>query len=411
MMSLEQAIAVLDARKRRGMTFGTDRLRAVLDRAGWQPDRVKWIHVAGTNGKGSVCRMTASVLQAAGCRVGLFTSPTTGDLLDDVSVNGVSIASDAFAACIERLVAHEQDDALSYFEMETGAALLYFSERAEYAVIECGLGGKDDATNVIPAPTVAVLTTISADHTDILGNSIADIARHKCGIAKPPCVVVTSPNQHEVALEVILRHAALHNLTVQMPSIPTITEQTAHTLTMKAGGETYRLAVGGTFQADNAMLAVQVARILRVDSDAIAQGLTNATFPCRQEWISDHPVRLIDGGHNPQGVAALADSLRAWGVAPATAVIGMLADKDVDQAVHLLAPHLKTAVCCTPPNPRAMMANALAKKFEQAGVPTVVVDDPVNAWQRGEEIAGDSPLVVAGSFYLCAAIRPHLLKK
>ena len=411
MMTFEQAIAVLDARKSIGMTFGTAKLRGVLDRAGWRPDRAKFVHVAGTNGKGSVCRMTASVLQAAGYRTGLFTSPTLGGLLEDITINGVSIPVDTFAAYVGRLVEHEdENDRLSYFEMETGVALFYFSEHTDVAVVECGLGGRDDATNVIPAPTVAVITAISADHTDILGDSIAEIAAHKCAIAKPPCVVVASPHQDAQALEVILRHAAEHNLTVQMPSIPTIAEQSARSLTFEAGGETYRLPVGGTFQVDNAMLAIQAARVFGVDAATIRKGLERTTFPCRQEWVCERPIRLMDGGHNPQGVAALADSLKAWEISPITAVIGMLADKDVDTAVRLLSPHLKTAVCCTPPNPRALDAAALAAKFEQAGVAAVAIDDPIEAWQHGESIAGDQPLMVAGSFYLCAVIRPQMSK-
>ena len=270
------------------------------------------------------------------------------------------------------------------------------------------LGGKEDATNVIPAPNVAVITAVSTDHTDVLGNSIEEIALHKCGIAKPPCVVVTSPNQHEQALEVILRHAAQHNLTVQMPSVPTITDQTPLSLTFKAGDNTYSLAVGGAFQADNAMLAIQVARIFGIEQDAIKRGLQHVQLECRQEWVCKQPVRLMDGGHNPQAVAALADSLTAWGISPITAVIGMLADKDVDAAVKLLAPHLSCAVCCAPPNPRALSAHELAKKFENAGVRATVAKDPADALQQGEHIAGEHPLMVAGSFYLCAAIRPYL---
>lgn len=407
----------LEARKTLGMKFGTERLAAALTAAGFV-GRTRYVHVAGTNGKGSVCRMTSSILTAAGYRVGQFTSPSVTGLMDDITVGGVAITAADFDRLTARLIAGEQpDDPLSYFEVETGVALLYFDEvQTDVAVIECGLGGDTDATNVIPAPAVAVITAVSPDHTDLLGDTVASITRHKCGIIKPPAAVITTPSQHSEALETILMTAAECGVTVHVPAIPHHIQQHHTALSFAVGDQTYTLPVGGRFQADNAMLAIEIARVLSqkglvVDETAIRRGLAHTTFPCRQEFVCQNPIRLIDGGHNPEGVAALADSLAAWRIGPVTAVIGMLADKDVHTAVATLAPHVKRVICCTPPNPRALPADRLAALFDEAGVDAQAVDDPVAAWQAAEQIAGDTPLLVAGSFYLCAAIRPHLCGK
>lgn len=406
-----------DERKTLGMKFGTARLAAALQKAGYE-GHTRYVHVTGTNGKGSVCRMAASIMAAAGYRTGLFTSPSITGLYDDITVNSTAITAEDFSRLVDQLAAYEQpNDPLSYFEMQTGVALLYFEERqVDAAIIECGLGGLHDATNVIPAPVAAVITAVSPDHTDLLGDTVAQITQNKCGILKPPCAVVTSPSQHPEALETILMTAAERGLTVHMPAGVTDVVSAADMLTFSAGGERYTLAAGGSFQADNAMLSVEIARVLSraglaISSAAIRQGLAETTFPCRQEFICRAPIRLMDGGHNPQGVTALATSLAAWHVSPVTAVIGMLADKDVAAAVQVLAPHIEQAVCCTPPNPRALSAEQLAAQYQAAGVPTKIVPDPVAAWQTAEQIAGEKPLMVAGSFYLCAAIRPHLCEK
>ena len=406
-----------DGRKTLGMRFGTARLSAALAKAGFV-GKTRYVHVAGTNGKGSVCRMAASIVAAAGYRAGLFTSPSVTGLYDDITVNDAAIPPADFSRLTDRLAAVEQaDDPLSYFEMETGVALLYFDEqRVDVAVIECGLGGRDDATNVIPAPVAAVITAVSLDHTDLLGDTVAQITENKCGIIKPPCAVITSPSQHPDALEIILMTAAEKGLTVHMPAAATDLAQTAEKLTFSAGGERYALPVGGAYQADNAMLAIEMARVLtqnglKISDGAIRNGLRDTAFPCRQEWISRTPVRLMDGGHNPAAVIALADSLSAWKLPPMTAVIGMLADKDVTAAVSILAPHVERVICCTPPNPRALPADKLAALFRAVGVEANAIADPIAAWNAAEEIAGVSPLMVAGSFYLCAAIRPHLCEK
>lgn len=407
----------LDQRKSLGMKWGTERLAAALTAVGFA-GRTRYVHVAGTNGKGSVCRMTAAMLEAAGHRVGIFTSPSVTGLLDDIRINQTAVSAADFDRLAAKLTAAESaDDPLSYFEVETGVALLYFDEQnVDVAVMECGLGGDTDATNVIPAPTVAVITAVSADHTDVLGDTVAAIARRKCGIIKPPCAVVTSPSQHPEALATILMTAAERGVTVHIPAAVGDIRQSDAALTFAAGGETYTLPVGGRFQADNAMLAVQTVRVLeqaglRIGDADIRRGLADATFPCRQEFICRTPVRLMDGGHNPEGVAALADSLVAWRLGPMTAVVGMLADKDVAAAVLTLAPHIRRVVCCTPPNPRALPAERLAARFRAAGVDATAIDDPLAAWTAAEQIAGDTPLMVAGSFYLCAAIRPHLCER
>ena len=425
-MTFEQAVAYCESLHSRGIRPGLARMEEAMHLAGDPHKTLRVIHVAGTNGKGSTVRMIQSMLTAAGYRTGVFSSPAVTGVCDTISVDGEAIKPATFAALVEKWAARQTglEEAMSEFELLTALALDWFAgERVDICVLECGMGGGQAATNICPPPLVAVLTPIALDHTAFLGYSIEAIAAEKCGILKPPCAVVTSPAQSPEALSVIFETAAARGLTVCQPC-----RGATAVLTRRAGEvrflydeQTYTVPMGGDFQVDNALTALETVRQLAmrgflVDEKAKVEGLSVAALPLRQEVVCRRPLRLLDAAHNPHGIAALCDTLRQeLNGASLTVVFGMLKDKDTAACVALLAPLVTRAICCTPPNERALPAAALAAQFSAAGVPEVYsVEDPVDAWQEACRLAGDGVLLAGGSFYTAGAIRPYataLVKK
>lgn len=423
-MTCSEALRTIDSLKPGGMKWGLDRMERILALCGHPERRLRFVHIAGTNGKGSTARMIQCILTAAGYRTGLYASPAVTGLRDTITVDSAPISEEDFGALTEKLLSFrgQMGDAgeLSEFELTTALAFLHFArQHTDICVVECGLGGRDDATNVIPAPLAAVLTPVSLDHTAILGKTIGEIAEKKCGILKPPCAVITSPDQHEDALAVLLEQAARLGLTVRIPSAGS-TRFTALELgrtEFTYGGLTVSLPLTGEFQRGNALTAIETVRALApagfpVTDEQIAAGLRNAVMPCREEVLCRDPLILIDGAHNPQGVAALAETLRRHTPGGFTLVTGMLADKDTAGCMKLLAPFCRRAFCCTPDNPRALPAAELAKILHEAApaLPVEVIDSPTEALETAMR-ERKPPLFVAGSFYVAAALRPLLLHK
>lgn len=422
-MTYRQAMEYIDSLKSSGMKFGLERISRILRLCGNPEGRLRFVHVAGTNGKGSVCRMIQCILTAAGFKTGLFCSPAVTGLRDTITVDGRPIPKRKFAYLTQKLHALLCDangaDFLSEFEFITALAFLYFKDsHTDVCVIECGLGGKDDATNVIPPPLAAVFTPVSLDHTDVLGGDIGAIAANKCGIIKPPCHVITSPEQHNEALSVIMQRAAELHLTVNMPFLkPALPHTLLPGLTgFKYDNMSISMPVTGEFQIANALTAIETVRMLKRDGftvsrDSVVSGLAGISMPCRQEVLRRHPLIMVDGAHNPQGVGALATELRRHSIDNLTLVCGMLADKDVSGCMEMLAPFCRRAVCCTPQSPRALAAAALAdilKKIKPS-MGIEVSDSPENAL-KAALAAPHAPLLVAGSFYVASALRPLLQK-
>ena len=418
-MTFEEALRYYEELQGGGIRLGLARMERAMELAGNTHRRLRVVHIAGTNGKGSTARMIQSMLTAAGWRVGLFSSPAVTGVCDTMTVDGVPIPAETFAALTatwrDRQPLMGDCGTLSEFEMLTALALEWFySERVDICVLECGLVGQEYATNVCTPPLAAVLTPIALDHTAFLGDTVEAIAAVKCGIIKAPCQVITSPAQSPEALAVIYEQVAQKGLTVRQPArgAATLLSQRAGEITFAFAGEAYTVPLGGAFQVDNALMALETVEALSnlfpVDTAAKKQGLAAATLPCRQEVVSRTPLRLIDGAHNPHGIAALAEALQGE-AKPLTLLFGMLRDKDTAACAALLAPLAARVVCCTPPSPRALPATELAAQFYTAGVAEVhAVDNPTEALALAQQLAGDNPLVVGGSFYTAAAVRPHL---
>lgn len=422
-MTYSEAMKAIDALKPGGMKMGLARMRRILARLGNPQESLRVVHVAGTNGKGSTARMIQAMASASGVRTGLYTSPAVTGLRDTVTVDGQAIPEETFAALTEELLSHipamGDCGGLSEFELTTALSLLWFArEKTELCVVECGLGGRDDATNVFASPLAAVFTPISLDHQNWLGTTVEDIARNKCGILKPGCGVVTCPGQDPDALGVLLEEAAGLGLTVRMPNraAAPFLEDGPDSMTFSWEGTPLTLHLTGVFQRDNALTALETLRVLeergfRFSRDQVVEGLAWVRMPCRQEILRRSPLLMLDAAHNPQGVGALRDTLLDLpreDRTPLTMVMGMLADKDAAACAALLAPLCAHIVCCTPENPRALPAETLAALL-RSGCPDVeAVPDISAALDRALQKAGGGPLLVAGSFYVSALLRPRL---
>jgi len=423
-MTYEQAINRIAGRKPLGMNFGLDRVKRALALLGHPERSLRVIHIAGTNGKGSTAAMIAAMLTAAGYRTGLYTSPALADVRDTITVDGTPISGEMFASLTGEIDALSEEmqavGPLTEFEFVTVLTLLWFArERTDLCVVECGLGGDTDATNVFDAPLATVFTPISLDHTDWLGSTVADIARRKSGIMKPGAAVICAPDQSEAALGVLFEQAAALGLTVRMPNraAATVAEQKPNRLAFFIGDKEYTLSVNGSFQVSNALTALETvdavaAQGFSVSNEARRAGLSALRLPCRQEWLDADPPILLDGAHNPHGVAVLADTIpQLCGDRAPVLLTGMLRDKDVAAVADLLRPLVREVFCCTPDNSRALSAAELAKHYRP--LPVTVTDPPSAAfdaaWQRARSFG--CPLVVGGSFYVSGAVRAQALEK
>jgi len=412
-MTFQATLDYINTLKARGICPGLSRMNDAAEIVGNPQESFDVVHIAGTNGKGSTAAMITAALVKNGYRVGTYTSPAITDLLDTILINGVPVDKELFAEQAARLCNAEITE-LSEFEWVTLLAYCIFeAAKVDVAVVECGLGGKDDATNIISAPACAVLTPIDLDHAAFLGNTIEDIAAQKCGIIKNGCHVVCTASMNEEALGVIFEYAAKAGATVHLPSF-----SNAKNIHITPDGSrftlddtTFSLSLCGRHQIDNALTALCVLDCLGMQGYHTKSAITAAAFsevrmPCRQEWISDSI--LLDGAHNPHGVRALTDTMRQLS-RPVTLVIGMLKDKDTDRTLQLLAPFCRKIICCTPDNPRAAEAEELCCIASRYHSNITAIDDPVEAFTEAKK--STDIIVVGGSFYTAGVVRRHILNQ
>ena len=400
-----------------GHTPGLGRIRTLLQALGNPQDGLRFVHVAGTNGKGSTCACIASVLHAAGYRVGLNTSPYLLRFHERIQVNGQQITDEELAALTQEIrpVAEAMEEHPTEFELITALAMLYFSRRCcQIVVLEVGLGGELDASNVIDTPEVAVITTLGMDHTAELGATMEEIAAAKAGIIKPGCDVVSYGGRPE-ADEVIRRVCRERNARLLEADFSRLEQREMslekNVVFCRPYGEVH-LPLIGTYQPKNALVAVSALEVLRrkgwVISDAdIVTGLSCVHWPGRFERLREKPVFLLDGAHNPQGMAAAAESLRA--LFPGGGLVfltGVMADKDVPQMMRLLTPLAGAFVTVRPDHVRAMEATALAELLRPSGVPVRPCGSVEEAVAAAAALAGENGVVCAlGSLYFSGDVR------
>ena len=404
-----------------GSRPGLERTRRLMELLGHPEERISFIHVAGTNGKGSVSAMLASILGQAGFRTGLFTSPHLLRYQERIRIDGQEISSPDFCAAGDtvKAAAVQMTDIPTEFERFTAMALVHFARKqCDIVVLETGMGGRLDSTNVIPPPALAVITGGGLDHTEYLGSTLPAIAGEKAGIIKPGSPVVLAGGFPEAEESVRERCAALGcPLTVTDPSL--LTRRDGDILSGQRLGyrhrQDLRLGLLGTYQCQNAAVALDAADVLRsrgwaIPEEAIRTGLANALWPGRFEVLAQNPLVLVDGAHNPQGAAALADSLRAYlPEKKITFVTGVLADKDYCAMLDSLAPFAREFVTAAPDSPRALPAKTLAETVRaRFGLPARPASHIREALNMALEAAGPSGAVCAwGSLYQAGQVRAY----
>lgn len=417
-MQYEEALAWVHSLPRLCSAPGPQNERALLQALGRPQDALKFVHVAGTNGKGSAVLMLASVLKAAGLRVGATVSPFVLDFRERFQLNGEMISREACAGILTQVrgaleqMPPAQREQIAEFDAVTAAALLWFAQqRCDIVCLETGLGGRLDATNAVDNTLVACIMAIGKDHTELLGHTYAGIAAEKCGIFKPGCSVVAYPAQPEEAMRQIEACAAAANCPLCVPQLEDFHFYRGRPFENRVnyGGYDLEVPFAGRHQAYNAAVVVQAALALcehgfDISDDAIMQGIAAARNPARIEVLQRRPLVILDGMHNPDGARALADVLRAGRVQGLTAVMGVLQGKGEAEMLRALSPHLARVYAVQPSSPRALPAGQLAAAARQVcGQVSVWQDVPLAVQDALRTCQGG--VLICGSLYLAAQVR------
>lgn len=416
-----------------GSKPGLERIGELMERLGSPEKMLRFAHIAGTNGKGSVCAYLSSILQQAGYKTGLFISPYVVDFRERFQINGEMIPEERFSELVEMIYPvveqmKKEGKIITEFEMVFAVAIAWFCrEKCDVVVLETGLGGRFDATNIIDTPLASVITSISLDHTAVLGDTCEKIAFEKSGIIKPDGVTVVYGDQPEGVLDVITSAAKEKN-----NKLIVVGKDDVQKLSSSLDGsrfrfhapdydddlkKQYQIPLLGAHQLKNAATALHTVAALRsrglyIPEAAVCDGLKNAFMPARLEVFSKEPAVILDGAHNPGGAAALRDAVnellperRRFGI------VGMLADKDVRGALSELVPLFDRLVTVTPDNPRAMAASELAELINDLGGNAEPENDLEKAYKKALSFASpEDAVVIFGSLYLASDMRRVILR-
>lgn len=424
-MTYEQTVAALDATPAFPGKPGLERMQHLLARLGNPQKELKCVHVAGTNGKGSTCALLASILQRAGYRTGLYTSPHLTDFSERIRIDGEEIPHDEVVRLAQRVLTEAEacraeGFPLTEFELITAMAFLWFREQGcEVCVLETGLGGRCDATNVIESPLLTVLTSISLDHTKILGDTIEQIAFEKSGILKQgvPCVCYPDlPRAAEGVIRMTAQVQSAHLVVAPLKDLTFVDASLRGTRLLTERSMPLTLPLLGEHQMKNAAVVLACVKELRalgweISDSAVQEGFANVSFPARMEVLSETPPVLLDGAHNPEGTAALAKAVKKYVTKKRMiGVCGMMEDKNVREAVRKLDGVMEKVYTVAPDSPRAMSAQALAAEWERRRIDAEPVSSVREALEKALEEGAQRGVLVCGSLYLAGEARP-LLKK
>lgn len=419
-MNAEQAIAYIHSVCWKGSIPGLGRTQELLKKMGNPEKKLKFVHIAGTNGKGSTAAMTASILNKAGYRTGLYTSPYIYRFHERIQVDGVEISDEDLTEITEYVkpLADSMAQSPTEFELVCCIAFEYFyRKKCDIVVLEVGMGGAWDATNVIEVPEVAVITNIGLDHTEYLGDTVEKIAETKSGIFKPHghAVVYRSTPSVEAVYErvcaerdVSLRKADFDDLVLK-----------AHTLEGQVfdcgSRKNLVLPLLGDHQLHNASVVLSIADTLigegwKISEQNIYDGIRDVRWPGRFDIVCRKPLFIIDGGHNPQCIEALVKNIRDYLAGKKViALTGVLADKDYADMYKPVMPLVDRFVCITPPNPRKLEAEQLAQYLRQAGAQAQASESILDGVKKAMELAGEDGVVLCfGSLYSIGGIRDAL---
>ena len=415
-MTYAEALSYIHAVSWKGSVPGLERIAELCRRLGNVQDSLRFVHVAGTNGKGSTSAMIASVLRAAGYRVGLFTSPYILDFCERIAIDGEPVSREALCRAVEvvKPCADAMDDAPTEFELITAIAFVCFAEAGcDIVVLECGMGGRLDSTNVVASPEASVITNIALDHTAVLGDTIEKIAREKAGIIKnAPCVVGDLPPEAEKVVAEACRERgaelvcaasaiALENAVVSREGI-----------SFDHGGKRMFVPLCGAYQRNNIKTALAAIDVLRrrdrsVTPDDVASGLRAVRWRGRFETLSSDPTVIFDGAHNPDGARGAAATLaELYPTERVILVTGVMADKDRASIAATFASACTFAYTAAPDNSRALAADVWASELCAAGLRALACGSVAEAFCRAVSDARENGGIVfcAGSLYMYAEI-------
>ena len=415
-MTYEEALDYIHSVSWKGSVPGLSRISALLDLMGHPERKCRFIHVAGTNGKGSTCAMLASVFRKAGYRTGLYTSPYLIDFNERIEVDGTMISNDELCEVTEyvRPLADSLADKPTEFELITAIGFEYFARRAcDIVVCEVGMGGEFDATNVIPAPEVAIICNIGLDHTAILGDTLEKIAATKAGIIKPGCDAVlyrSTPSVERVVEERCERVGArLHK--ADFDSIKPISADLSGQVFDWESFKELKLPLLGGHQLDNAAVVLTAVEVLRgrgwkLSEASVREGLRDVVWHGRFEILRRDPLFIVDGGHNPQCIEALVKSVKTY--LPGreiTVLTGVLADKDFHCMYKDAAEFAKEFITVTPGNPRALPADKLAEYLKGFGKPVTACESVADGVRLAvERTKKDGVVLCYGSLYMLGEV-------
>ena len=397
---------------------GLERIRELCDRLGNPQKSLRFVHVAGTNGKGSTCAMLESVLRAAGYKTGLYTSPYITVFNERMRICGENISNEELADITTQIrpIADAMEDKPTEFELITAVAFEYFKRNGcDIVVLEAGMGGRLDSTNIIDKSLLSIITGISLDHTAFLGDTVEKIAAEKAGIIKTGCPVLFG-GEDDAARTVIKGKADLEKCELYEPdySLLSVKKMTLDgTVFDLDKRKDIRIPLLGTYQPQNASLVIKAVDILNslglsVSEDNVREGLSSARWQARFEVISKDPLVIFDGAHNPQGISAAVNSIKAYfGYKKVFVLTGVLSDKDHKFIARELSQVASRAFTITPENPRALDAAAYADELSAEGVSAEPFDDIQSAFEyaKREARANETPLVCLGSLYLYSSLK------
>ena len=411
-MTYNEAKEYLKAASAKGSILGLERVVELLHLMGDPQEKVKVIHVAGTNGKGSFGAMMTSVLREAGYKTGGFSSPAITDITDSYRINGTEISQEKFTELIGEIaeLCEKMDEKPTEFEIMAAAAYeLFYREGCDIAVIECGMGGDTDATNVVNKPVLSVITNVQSDHCKFLGNTIAEIAAHKAGIIKEGCPVFFGGDDAE-AFEVVSTKAREVGAPFRFMDYSDVSgvRFSLDGMEFDYKDKLYKVPLLGVYQLNNALNVIFCSEILtkkgyNIDYGDIRRGLAKTEWHGRFEMLRRDPYVIFDGAHNPDGVRFASESIeRYFGRKKVAMLIGVMADKDYRLYSEMLGNHAAKVFAVKPDNPRALDSASLAKVFSEKNISAesfdVLADGVKSAYEYAK--SRNIPLIALGSLYM-----------
>ena len=406
-------------RSQKGIVLGLDTMRHLMAKLNNPQDKVKFIQVAGTNGKGSTAAYLTSILSEAGIKVGRYTSPAVFSSTEQYFACGSCISESEYAkgvTAVAEAAASLDGEIPTAFEQETALAFWYFAQKGcELAILEAGLGGDMDATNIVTTTVCSIITSISMDHCRILGNKISEIAAHKAGIIKTGAPVICI-EQKEDAMEPIRAAAKAADTPlyeVHRDEVRQIFSDKRESIVFFREFENLHLKMLGSCQPENAALAVQAASVLSrsypIEKKHIYEGIEKTRWGGRFELHSGSPDIILDGAHNPDGIRRLRESVnQMFGAVPICYVCGVLADKDYEKEIEILFGRASNVFTVTPPSPRAMKSTdlkaAIKERFPQLKVISFDSEDGIEKAMEAA-VSQNNPVVVCGTLTILARVK------